>query len=326
MDRVQINLQNDTANFRAQHAALSLAQTNRPKNTSRAYGRACLEWTNWCTQNSYNDGDLVYEAKLVRFLSEEVINRPLKIGKKRKRDELEEVDAETHENLHEALVRPADAAEDAEDAPTLKFQSVRGYKTALINLYTDQHSRGSNLHPDPNGAALKILMKALRSGQHQKKIDTHEDRGKRTIADGYNVHELQQICASFWKHSEDTKNVTAGCYLRGNLDFLLGHHLLLRGESRRSAELPDLQLLYLENEAPSPIPCLLYIMSNGKTNPNGRIEYMALLRHRDVGLCAFSAMANYFVWRWEQSGEEFPCFDSNRDWYGTQVLVGEYSI
>lgn len=63
-------------------------------------------------------------------------------------------------------------------------------------------------------------------------------------------------------------------------------------------------------------------MSNGKTNQNGRIEYAGVLRHRDIRLCSISAMANYFVWRWEQSGEEFPSFRNNKDWYDIQVLVG----
>ena len=43
-DQVQINLDNDTANFRAQHSALALIQIGRPKNTSRAYERVPKEW------------------------------------------------------------------------------------------------------------------------------------------------------------------------------------------------------------------------------------------------------------------------------------------
>lgn len=317
--QVQINLDNDTANFRAQQAALALAQTHRPKNTTKAYTRVEKEWRAWCLSRQFDDGDLVHEAKLVRFLTEEVVNRPLKSSpKKRKREE----ETPTMDTLNEDLFLPEDVDEDA--APqTLKFQSVRGYKTGLMNLYYYQAARASNHHPNPNGASLKSLMKAQRITQHRKSKDHHEDRGKGTIADGYNLDELRRISDSFWRHSEDTKHVTSGCFLRSNLDFLLGHFLLLRGESRRRAELPDLQLLLLENEGCAPAPCLLYIMSNGKTNQNGRIEYQGLLRHRDIRLCAFSAIASYFVWRWEQSGEEFPSFKANKEWYDTQVLVGE---
>ncbi|CCE34937.1 uncharacterized protein CPUR_08876 [Claviceps purpurea 20.1] len=62
-------------------------------------------------------------------------------------------------------------------------------------------------------------------------------------------------------------------------------------------------------------------MSNGKTNQNGRIEYAGLLRHREIELCTMSAMANYLVWRWEKSGEDFPSFRTNKDWYDIQLLI-----
>lgn len=78
----------------------------------------------------------------------------------------------------------------------------------------------------------------------------------------------------------------------------------------------------LENTGPSPCPALLYISANGKINQNGRIEYTGLLRHKDGSMCAMSAMALYFFWRWEQSGESFPSFKSNKDWYNTKVLIG----
>ena len=117
--------------------------------------------------------------------------------------------------------------------------------------------------------------------------------------------------------------------MRTNLDVLMGHFLSLRGECFRKAELPDLQLLMLENEGyegSPPVPCLLYVMSNGKNNQYGRTEYAGLLHHRDVDICTMSAMANYLVWRWHQSGEEFPSFETNSKWYGTKLLVGKSSL
>ena len=131
---LQINLDNDTANFRTQHSALVFAQTHRPKNTQKAYNRVCKEWKSWCERLQYDNGDLVHEAKLVRFLFDEVINRSLRIlFKKRKHDETES-DAN--------LVLTAQLADDVEpeeknniDFKTLKFQSIRGYKIGLINHY-----------------------------------------------------------------------------------------------------------------------------------------------------------------------------------------------
>lgn len=46
--KIQINLDHDivdTANFRAEHSELDLAQTSRPKNTSRAYIRVVKGWS-----------------------------------------------------------------------------------------------------------------------------------------------------------------------------------------------------------------------------------------------------------------------------------------
>ena len=79
------------------------------------------------------------------------------------------------------------------------------------------------------------------------------------------------------------------------MNFLLNHFLLLREESRRRAELSDLQLLKFENEDTKSASCLLYVMSNDKINQNDQIEYAELLRHRNIELCAMSAMTNYFV-------------------------------
>lgn len=44
-EQVQINLDNDTANFRAQHSALGLKQIGWPKNTYCAYVGKIKEWS-----------------------------------------------------------------------------------------------------------------------------------------------------------------------------------------------------------------------------------------------------------------------------------------
>ena len=42
--QIESNLNNDTANFRAQRAALALTQINRPKNTEQVYSGKIKEW------------------------------------------------------------------------------------------------------------------------------------------------------------------------------------------------------------------------------------------------------------------------------------------
>ena len=77
-------------------------------------------------------------------------------------------------------------------------------------------------------------------------------------------------------------------------------------------ELLDLQLLMFNNKGPSPCPATLYIMSNRKTNQNGRIEYSGILRQKDVFLCDMSTLAVYFFWHWKQSKKLFSLFKDNK--------------
>ena len=222
-------------------------------------------------------------------------------------------------------VQPLESDEDEDQDPqTLKYNSIRGYKTALIDLWSYQVSRGQHSRPHPNGNALRSIMKDSSRNQHIKKKLAFEDRGRGTVADGYDELALRRIMEEFWKQSHSAKPPVLGGNLRGRLDYLFGHLLLARGESRRFAELPDLQLLMFDNEGPTPCPALLYIMNNGKTNQNGRIEYNGMLRHKDLLLCGMSALAIYFFWRWEQSGEQFPKFENNKDWYNIRVLIGMF--
>jgi hypothetical protein len=59
--------------------------------------------------------------------------------------------------------------------------------------------------------------------------------------------------------------------LRNCAAFVLSHFYLLRGESARGAELPDLQAVNLEQEGPTNFcPVLVLVMKNGKTNKAGR--------------------------------------------------------
>jgi Centromere DNA-binding protein complex CBF3 subunit, domain 2 len=49
--------------------------------------------------------------------------------------------------------------------------------------------------------------------------------------------------------------------------------MLLRGESQRHAELANLFMISLKNEGLTPCLAMILIMSNGKMNPYGRLEY-----------------------------------------------------
>lgn len=248
------------------------------------------------------------KAKVVHFFQEKVLDRPHRTRK--------QIGSDNDED--------EDDTDGQGPSKTLKYNTVRGYKTALIDLWQQQTAHGSHSHPHPNGSALRALMMNLSRQQASKKKETYEDQGKGTIANGYDANGLRNILAKFWRQSQSNKPAVVTATLQGRLDFILSHLLLARGEARRFAELADLQLLMLDNEGPFPCPALLYIMSNGKTNQNGRIEYTGLLRNKDVSVCGMNALAFYFFWRWEHSGESFPSFKSNKDWYDIKLLVGKF--
>ena len=56
----------------------SLIREARPKNTISAYEPKQEEFRRFCWQKEYLDGDTVTEEKLLFFLVEDVVNRPLR--------------------------------------------------------------------------------------------------------------------------------------------------------------------------------------------------------------------------------------------------------
>lgn len=98
---------------------------------------------------------------------------------------------------------------------------------------------------------------------------------------------------------------------------------MLRGETRRGAELADLSgRLLPKAEGATDCHLLMLQVSNGKTNKFGKRRYGGVIRNRDPLLCTMSALAIYFFFRWHQSKEPPPDFQRRKNWYSTKVLVG----
>jgi Centromere DNA-binding protein complex CBF3 subunit, domain 2/Transcriptional activator of glycolytic enzymes len=114
--------------------------------------------------------------------------------------------------------------------------------------------------------------------------------------------------------------------------------MVLRGESRRMAQLPDLVTIPLPHEGPTPCDALVLVMRNGKVNKFHKVEYMGAIRNRDPLLCPLSALAFYFFWRWGYvvtdptakkpadpipSHRRLPSFFGPSDYYHLHALPGE---
>jgi hypothetical protein len=67
----------------------------------------------------------------------------------------------------------------------LLYNTVRGYCSALNELWAHQTSLGLHSADRPQRVALKALQTSIACGQHQRRRDEFEDRGLATIWDGY---------------------------------------------------------------------------------------------------------------------------------------------
>ncbi|KAN0066630.1 Transcriptional activator of glycolytic enzymes domain containing protein [Elaphomyces granulatus] len=116
---------------------------------------------------------------------------------------------------------------------------------------------------------------------------------------------FKEVCRAFWGN---LTTVPLGIRLRSLADFLMRHHMLLRGQSTRHADLADLFTLPDLKEGITPCQPLILTMGHGKMNQYGKMEYAGALRNKDPVICPLGALAIYLFWRWEFSGEPFPNF------------------
>ena len=230
---------------------------------------------------------MVYKKKAILFLSSEVIRRPLRGHSKSKRK-------------------------------SLKYDSVRTkYLAAIIYMYEEQRSSGFNHHPHPTQAALKTLLESLKREQASARREAFEDCALGSLLDSYDMEGMRKVVTTMW-----SQTFTPEQYLRTTVNFLVSHMLLLRGESMRNAELPDLFVIDFDNEG-SRCKALVLIKDNGKTNQHGKVKHCAVMRSKDPLFCSMSALTFYFFWRWHRTDEPFPTFRARHHWYRTRLIIGE---
>lgn len=143
--------------------------------------------------------------------------------------------------------------------------------------------------------------------------------GRGGINTGYSAEQFRGLQSLFLSQAR-----VKPTYLRTRLDLLLGHFLVLRGESRRMAELCDFhQVTYPAREGPTPCIAIVLTMSQSKTNTMGKKQFMGAIRHKEPELCTLGAFAEYLFYRFHIAGEKPPNFKSRRSWYRTKCLLGK---
>ena len=145
----------------------------------------------------------------------------------------------------------------------LMYNSVRGYVSAIMELWSHQVSTKLHSSPSPHNVAVKALKTSIARGQHARRRAEFDDRGHSTVRDGYTAKQIPDMTRAIWRDALGPQ--TSEQSLRTNLDFLLGHAMLLRQSNRLPLELPDLFSLDLPKEGQKGKGwCFVVVMDQGK--------------------------------------------------------------
>ena len=174
-----------------------------------------------------------------------------------------------------------------------------------------------NSHPPPRDANTREYIKSLQRREAEQRKAQLADKGTDTLLDGYNMEQFEKVCESLWEESDGSPE----CHFRTLVDFLLSHYMLERGCNRRGAEISDVHTFEFLNEGPTRCTPLIFTTREGKENKYGRLQTIGALRHRKPLLCLLSALAFYFLFRWDLTDEEFPDFSERKAWYDIQLLA-----
>lgn len=203
------------------------------------------------------------EGKLLLFIKDEVASRAPRRGRRLKaeRQRQRKRKAESplppllppkqrrgHTGAIPVLLEEGDDDEACSDL-VLMYNTVRGYCSAINELWAHQTSLGLHTADRPQRVALTALKTSIARGQHQRRRAEFEDRGLATIRDGYTAAQIPDLTRKVWGQS-----LGANCVeqlFRTQLCFLFGNSMLLRLSNRLPMELPDLFSMALPNEGPN---------------------------------------------------------------------------
>jgi hypothetical protein len=153
--------------------------------------------------------DWVDEGKLLLFVKTKVAERALRKGSRlaaeRKRKLENEAEGSKRQGkkgkweagtgtMAEQADRAPGAVDGEDDEPKselqLMYNSVRGYVSAIMELWTHQVSAKLHSSPSPHNVAVKALKTLIVRGQHARCRAEFDDRGLSTIRDGYTAKQI----------------------------------------------------------------------------------------------------------------------------------------
>jgi hypothetical protein len=95
------------------------------------------------------------------------------------------------------LVEEGDDDEACSDL-MLMYNTVRGYCSAINELWAYQTSLGLHSAERPQRVALKALQTSIARGQHERRRAEFEDRGLGTIQDKYTASQIPDLTRKAW--------------------------------------------------------------------------------------------------------------------------------
>lgn len=111
-----------------------------------------------------------------------------------------------------------------------------------------------------------------------------------TFLDGYHLNEE---LARLLNNGLD-RNTPEG--IRDRAMIAASHYGLLRGQNCRGMQLPDVQYLSLDKrEGPTQCDVMVVLIFDGKTNKDGKSQYMAAMRNKRWDLCPLGAFGLWFL-------------------------------
>lgn len=237
-------------------------------------------------------GDYVDEGKLLLFIREEVATRPPRRGRRlvaeKKRKAASQAKGQEKRQKKQdyewiALERRGkddgsggEGDEDDEDNGgeegsnlVLMYNTVRGYVSAVNELWKVQTSSGLHNAPMPVNVALNALKTSVVRREHHRRREEFVDRGESTIQDGYTVQQIPQVHDKTWSMELGGQRAVEQAF-RTKVDFLFGNSMLLRTSNRLPMELPDLFALDLPREGVNGSGwAFVTVMDQGKAAAHG---------------------------------------------------------
>lgn len=285
-----------------------LRVTDFKNGTNRAYTSAIERYVLFMAKEGYGADNFVVDGVLMRKCCEEFIESKLTTDGMETQDYFATI-------------------EHFRYACSLLFRCIGIYKTTDI---VNESVRLSTIDRDwvrvPNISEVSDYAKERCRQKASMERDNFWNRGRK-VDSTYTIDEFRQMMLNMYKLTGSGKRKDIFDGINSILEFNLGHHLLLRGQSKRSLELSRSSYDFTPI-SDGKIRVLAFKTTEGKTvSAKTGPQMMAAARSKDVLTCLVAGYVFSLWYRFDFErhyaplfGEDAPDFLEKKDWYLIKVL------